>query len=142
MRDYDLLQAAEGCGVPADLIEAAALAYGRARSAAILYSTGIEARDEDSIRGIINLALLTGNLGKEGAGVFPLTEHNNLQGVCDMGMLPDRLPGYQAVTNPTGARRAGRHLGGQGSRRARRGSRHAVCRRRARATEGALAGAL
>ncbi|MGA2176760.1 MAG: molybdopterin-dependent oxidoreductase [Verrucomicrobiota bacterium] len=100
VRDYDLRQAAEGCGVPAELIEAAALAYGRAQSAAILYSTGIEGREEDSIRGIINLALLTGNFGKEGAGVFPLTEHNNLQGVCDMGMLPDRLPGYQAVTNP------------------------------------------
>ncbi len=100
VREYDLLQAAEGCGVPAELIEAAALAYGRARSAAILYSTGIEARDEDSIRALINLALLTGNFGKEGSGVFPLTEHNNLQGVCDMGMLPDRLPGYQAVTNP------------------------------------------
>ena len=99
VRDYDLLQAAEGCGVPAEMIEAAALTYGRARSGAILYSTGIEARDEDSIRGIMNLALLTGNLGKEGAGVFPLTEQNNLQGVCDMGMLPDRLPGYQAVTN-------------------------------------------
>jgi predicted molibdopterin-dependent oxidoreductase YjgC len=98
-REYDLLQAAEVCGVPAEMIEAAALTYGRARSAAILYSTGIEARDEDSIRALINLALLTGNLGKEGAGVFPLTEHNNLQGVCDMGMLPDRLPGYQAVTN-------------------------------------------
>lgn len=100
VRDYDLLQAAEGCGVPAELIEEAALAYGRAKSAAILYSTGVEARDEDSIRGIINLALLTGNLGKEGAGVFPLTEHNNLQGVCDMGMLPDRLPGYQSIHNP------------------------------------------
>jgi formate dehydrogenase major subunit len=99
-REYDLLQAAEGCGVPAELIEAAALAYGRAPSAAILFSTGIEARDQDSIRAIINLALLTGNFGKEGAGVFPLTEHNNLQGVCDMGMLPDRLPGYQPLTNP------------------------------------------
>jgi predicted molibdopterin-dependent oxidoreductase YjgC len=99
-RDYDLAQAAEDCGVPAGQIEAAALAYGQARSAAILYSTGIEARDEDSIRGIINLALLTGNIGKEGAGVFPLTEHNNLQGVCDMGMLPDRLPGYRAVADP------------------------------------------
>jgi predicted molibdopterin-dependent oxidoreductase YjgC len=100
VREYDLLQAADGCGVPAETIEAAALAYGRAHSAAILYSTGIEARDEDSIRAIINLALLTGNLGKEGAGVYPLTEHNNLQGVCDMGMLPDRLPGYQAITDP------------------------------------------
>ncbi len=100
VRNYDLLQAAEGCGVPAELIEAAALAYGQAQSAAILYSTGIEGRDQDSIRGIINLALLTGNFGKEGAGVFPLTEQNNLQGLCDMGMLPDRLPGYGAVTNP------------------------------------------
>ena len=99
-RDYDLAQAAEGCGVPAAQIEAAALAYGRARSAAILFSTGVEARHEDSLRGILNLALLTGNLGKEGAGVFPLTEHNNLQGVCDMGMLPDRLPGYRAVADP------------------------------------------
>jgi formate dehydrogenase major subunit/formate dehydrogenase alpha subunit len=110
-REYDLLQAAEGCGVPAELIEAAALAYGRARTAAILYSTGIEARDEDSIRAIINLALLTGNLGKEGAGVFPLAEHNNLQGVCDMGMLPDRLPGYQPVTD-AGARAALESVGG------------------------------
>jgi predicted molibdopterin-dependent oxidoreductase YjgC len=100
VREYDLLQAAEACGVPAKLIETAALTYGQAQSAAILYSTGIEARDDDSLRGIINLTLLTGNLGKEGAGVFPLTEHNNLQGVCDMGMLPDRLPGYQSVTNP------------------------------------------
>ncbi len=100
VRDFDLLQAADGCGVPMELIEAAALAYGRASSAAILYSTGVEARDDDSIRGLLNLALLTGNFGKDGAGVFPLTEHNNLQGVCDMGMLPDRLPGYQAVSNP------------------------------------------
>jgi predicted molibdopterin-dependent oxidoreductase YjgC len=100
VRGYDLLQAATDCGVPAELIEAAALTYGRARSAALLYSTGIEARHTDSIRAIVNLALLTGNLGKEGAGLFPLTEQNNLQGVCDMGMLPDRLPGYEPVTNP------------------------------------------
>jgi predicted molibdopterin-dependent oxidoreductase YjgC len=100
VQEYDLLQAAEACGVSAALIEEAALAYGQARSAAILYSTGVEARDEDSLRGIINLTLLIGNVGKEGAGVFPLTEQNNLQGVCDMGMLPDRLPGYKAVTDP------------------------------------------
>ena len=91
---------------------------------------------------IINLALLTGNLGKEGAGVFPLTEHNNLQGVCDMGMLPDRLPGYQAVTNPA-ARAALEGLWGAKVPAAPgAGSRGAVCRRRARAAQGALAGAL
>ena len=99
VRDYDLLAAAESCGVAADLIEGAALAYARARSAAILYSTGIESRDADLVEAIVNLALLTGQIGKEGAGIFALTEHNNLQGVCDMGMLPDRLPAYRKVAN-------------------------------------------
>jgi predicted molibdopterin-dependent oxidoreductase YjgC len=101
VRDYDLLAAAECCGVGAELIEAAALAYARARSAAILYSTGIEARDEEPVQAIVNLALLTGQIGKEGAGIFALTEHNNLQGVCDMGALPDRLPGYREVASET-----------------------------------------
>jgi predicted molibdopterin-dependent oxidoreductase YjgC len=97
VRDYDLLAAAESCGVAAEVIEAAALAYARARSAALLYSTGIEARDEEPVQAIVNLALLTGQIGREGAGIFALTEHNNLQGVCDMGALPDRLPGYREV---------------------------------------------
>lgn len=99
VRGYDLLQIAEACGVPAESIEAVALAYARAKSAALLYSTGIETRRKDAIRAIVNLALLTGHIGKPGAGLFPLTEHNNLQGVCDMGMLPDRLPGYRPVTD-------------------------------------------
>lgn len=99
--DYDLLRAAEGCGVSANLIEAAALAYGRAASAAVLFSTSMEDRASDSIRAVVNLALLTGNLGKRGAGIFALTEQNNLQGVCDVGMLPDRLPGYQPVRDAT-----------------------------------------
>jgi predicted molibdopterin-dependent oxidoreductase YjgC len=99
VREYDLLAAADSCGVAAELIEAAALAYARARSAAILYSTGIEARDAEPVQAIVNLALLTGQIGKEGAGIFALTEHNNLQGVCDMGALPDRLPGYREVAS-------------------------------------------
>jgi formate dehydrogenase major subunit len=98
-RDYDLLAAAEGCGVRADLIEAVAFAYARARSAAILYSTGTEARDAEAVQALVNLVLLTGQIGKEGAGIFALTEQNNLQGVCDMGMLPDRLPGYRPVAS-------------------------------------------
>lgn len=99
VQQCDLLAAAEGCGVPLDLIEAAALTYARAQSAALLYSTSMEERTRDSIRAVVNLALLTGNLGRPGAGVFALSEQNNLQGVCDMGMLPDRLPGYQSVAN-------------------------------------------
>ena len=97
VHDYDLLEAAEACGARADLIEAVALSYVRAKSAAILYSTGIEARDAETVEAVVNLVLLAGQIGKEGAGIFALTEHNNLQGACDMGMLSDRLPGYGAV---------------------------------------------
>lgn len=96
---YDLSAAADVCGVPAETIEAAALAYARAKAAALLYSTGIEAGDAESVQAMVNLCLLCGQLGREGAGIYSLTEHNNLQGVCDMGVLPDRLPGYGALTN-------------------------------------------
>jgi formate dehydrogenase (coenzyme F420) alpha subunit len=98
--NYDLLLAAEGCGVSASLIEEAALTYGRASSAALLFSASMEDRTRDNIRALVNLVLLTGNLGKAGAGLFALTEQNNQQGVCDMGMLPDRLPGYRPVADP------------------------------------------
>lgn len=96
---YDLLNAADSAGVSSAAIESVALAIAGAKSAAILYSTGIESRTPDHIRAIVDLALLTGNLGKPGAGIFALSEQNNLQGVCDMGMLPDRLPGYRSVSD-------------------------------------------
>lgn len=99
LNTYDLLAAAKICGVPAEQIETAAIAYARAKSAAILYSTGIRARDIQSIMARVNLALLCGQLGKEGSGVFSLTEHNNLQGACDMGMMADYFPGYLPVTH-------------------------------------------
>jgi len=99
IHQYDLLEAAEGCGVAASLIEAAALTYAQAKSAALLYSISMEERTKDSVRAVVNLALLTGNVGRRSAGLFALTEQNNLQGVCDMGMLPDRLPGYRSVTD-------------------------------------------
>lgn len=102
---YDLYWAAEACGVPPGAIEEAALCYARAKSAAMLFSTGIEARGGEPVRGMVNLVLLTGNLGRRGGGLYALAEHNNLQGVCDMGMLPDRLPGYVPVADAAGRRR-------------------------------------
>jgi len=105
VRQYDLLAVAECCGVPAERIEAAAVAYAQAKSAAILYSTGVAARGRGSTRALVNLALLTGNIGRRGGGIFALTEHNNLQGTCDMGMLPDRLPGYCPVGDEAARRR-------------------------------------
>jgi len=98
LRSSDLVQAADGCGVSWDLIEAAALAYAGARSAAVLYSSSMGEKSEQNIRALINLVLLTGNLGKRGAGIFALAEQNNLQGVCDVGVLPDRLPGYASAS--------------------------------------------
>ncbi|MCB1125895.1 MAG: molybdopterin-dependent oxidoreductase [Verrucomicrobiae bacterium] len=108
-REYDLLAVAETCGVPADEIEAAALACGQARRVSMLYSTGSETRHPDSIRAMVNLALLGGHVGRPGSGIFALTEQNNLQGCGDMGVLPDRLPGYAKVGDPTARKRFERH---------------------------------
>jgi predicted molibdopterin-dependent oxidoreductase YjgC len=98
VREVDLLGAAAACGVEPAAIEEAALVYGRARPAAILYSTA-SPRSPEVIEALVSLALLTGNVGRPGGGVYPLAEHNNLQGVCDVGMLPDRLPGYRPASS-------------------------------------------
>lgn len=99
IHQYDLLESAEACDVSAELIEEAAITYAKAKSAALLYSSSMQERTKDTIQAVVNLVLLTGNLGKAGAGLFALTEQNNLQGVCDMGMLPDRLPGYRLIAD-------------------------------------------
>ncbi len=98
IKGYDLLAVAQSCGITAEELEAAAVAFGKAQAASILYSSGADTRDASSIQALVNLTLLTGQVGKPGAGIFALTEHNNLQGVCDMGMLPTRLPGYRPLT--------------------------------------------
>ena len=97
---FDLLLAADRCGVSPEMIEQAAITYAAASAAMILYSTGAEASGVEPIQSMVNLTLLTGNLGKRGAGIMPLAEHNNLQGGCDMGMLPDYFPGYQPAKEP------------------------------------------
>lgn len=104
VQEFDVLWAAEHCGVAPEIIEQAAIAYATAPSAMILYSTGVEARGKAAVQALVNLVLLTGNIGREGAGLMPLAEYNNLQGGCDMGMLPDRLPGYREVED-AGARK-------------------------------------
>ena len=87
-------------GVPADMIVEAAQVYGRAGSAAIFWAMGItqSSHGVDNVQALANLALLTGNFGKPGSGVNPLRGQNNVQGACDMGGLPNVMPGYQAVT--------------------------------------------
>jgi len=99
IESFDVLRAASICGLSPDAIEQAAITYAKASKAMLLYSTGAEASGRDQIHSMANLVLLTGNIGRSGAGIMPLTEHNNLQGGCDVGMFPSSLPGYVPVRN-------------------------------------------
>jgi formate dehydrogenase alpha subunit len=89
-------------GVPAEDIKKAARIYGSAANAGIYYAMGItqHVMGTNNVSAIGNLAMVTGNLGKRGAGVNPLRGQNNVQGACDMGGLPNVYPGYQNVTVP------------------------------------------
>jgi formate dehydrogenase major subunit len=99
LADFDEEAAAEECGVPLADIEAAAEKYASAENAAIFTGMGMSqhACGVDNVQNEINLALITGNLGKPGSGVNPLRGQNNVQGTCDVGAMPNVLPGYQLV---------------------------------------------
>lgn len=86
-------------GVPADKVREAARLYAQADNAAIYYGLGVTEHSQGStmVMGIANLAMATGNIGREGGGVNPLRGQNNVQGSCDMGSFPHELPGYQHV---------------------------------------------
>ena len=89
-------------GVPAEDIRKAARIFASAGNAGIYYAMGItqHTMGTNNVHAVGNLAMLTGNLGKDAAGVNPLRGQNNVQGACDMGCLPDVFPGYQKVANP------------------------------------------
>ena len=89
-------------GVPTHDIIRAARIYAQAPAASIVYSMGItqHTTGTDNVLSLANLAMLTGNLGKPGAGVNPLRGQNNVQGACDLAALPNVYPGYQKVDDP------------------------------------------
>lgn len=89
-------------GVKAEDIFAMARLIGTAKRTAVYYSMGItqHTTGHDNVRSIANLQLLCGNIGIEGGGINPLRGQSNVQGACDMGALPNNLPGYQKVYNP------------------------------------------
>ena len=94
---------AEGItGVPAEDIRMAARMYASAESASIVYSMGItqHTTGTDNVLSLANLAMMTGNVGKECSGVNPLRGQNNVQGACDLGALPNVYNGYQKVDDP------------------------------------------
>ncbi len=103
---YTLERAETETGVPASAIKEVAHDYGRADRAMICWTLGITEHHNavDNVLALINLALLTGKVGRYGCGLNPLRGQNNVQGGGDMGAIPNRLPGFQDLEDP--ARRA------------------------------------
>jgi len=89
-------------GINQELLWEIARLYTDAERAAIIYAMGITQHitGTDNVLTLANLAMLTGNVGKRGAGVNPLRGQNNVQGACDMGGLPNVFPGYLGVADP------------------------------------------
>ena len=89
-------------GVPATAIRELAHVYARADRAQLCWTLGITEHHNavDNVVSLINLALLCGHVGRYGSGLSPLRGQNNVQGGGDMGALPNRLPGFQDVTDP------------------------------------------
>ncbi|RLC48524.1 MAG: formate dehydrogenase subunit alpha [Candidatus Coatesbacteria bacterium] len=92
---------AEICKITPVEVEKAARMFAGAERAMIIYSMGITQHTHgvDNVKSCANLAMLTGNVGKEGTGVNPLRGQNNVQGACDLGALPNVYSGYQKVTD-------------------------------------------
>jgi len=88
-------------GVPAASARAAARLYATGGNGAIYYGLGVTEHSQGStmVMGIANLAMATGNIGREGVGVNPLRGQNNVQGSCDMGSFPHEFPGYRHVSD-------------------------------------------
>jgi len=88
-------------GVSAEKIREAARLFATGGNAAIYYGLGVTEHSQGStaVMAIANLAMATGNVGREGVGVNPLRGQNNVQGSCDMGSMPHELPGYRHVND-------------------------------------------
>ena len=99
---YTLDRAEKITGVPASAIQQLAHEYASAGMAQICWTLGITEHHNatDNVLALINLALLTGHVGRYGSGLVPVRGQNNVQGGGDMGALPNKLPGFQDVENP------------------------------------------
>ncbi|MBF0251902.1 MAG: formate dehydrogenase subunit alpha [Alphaproteobacteria bacterium] len=95
------------CGIPADELRRVARLIGTAENAMILWGMGVSqhAHGTDNARCLIALALLTGNVGRPGAGLHPLRGQNNVQGASDAGLIPMVLPDYTKVGGDAGRKR-------------------------------------
>jgi predicted molibdopterin-dependent oxidoreductase YjgC len=106
VKPYTLERAERDSGVPAELIQRLAHDYARADRAQICWTLGITEHHNaaDNVFALINLALLTGHVGRYGSGLVPLRGQNNVQGGGDMGAIPNKLTGFQDVATNMAAR--------------------------------------
>ncbi|QSO50652.1 molybdopterin-dependent oxidoreductase [Alicyclobacillus curvatus] len=98
---YSPEYAEEITGIPAQTIREVARLYATSARAIIAWTLGVTEHHNgaDNVHAIINLALLTGHVGRPGCGLMPLRGQNNVQGGADMGALPNKLPGFFDVTD-------------------------------------------
>ena len=110
------------CGIEAEELRAVARTFAGAKSAMIFWGMGISQHihGTDNSRCLISLALMTGQVGRPGAGLHPLRGQNNVQGASDAGLVPMFLPDYQSVTDD-GVRRAFTEVWGTGDFSAEKG---------------------
>ena len=89
------------CGIPAETLHEVARVFARARGAMIFWGMGISqhVHGTDNARCLINLALISGQIGRPGTGLHPLRGQNNVQGASDVGLIPMVFPDYQRVDN-------------------------------------------
>ena len=99
LKPYTLEQVEKVTGIPKQDVQRAARTLAGAECASIVYGNGItqHVNGVDSVMALANIAMLTGNIERRGGGIFALQRENNAQGACDMGSLPDFLPGYQSL---------------------------------------------
>lgn len=104
---FDLLKVSRITGIAQEQIQQAARAFATSSTGAILYALETIAPElrEDCVRALVNLALLTGNVGKPSSGLYPLFLGANEQGSKDAGCVPQYLPGYHPVTDDNSRRR-------------------------------------
>ncbi len=109
--DIDALE--KICGVPREQVRAAAIEYGSAPAAMEFHGLGVTEHWQatKAITLISNIAMMTGNIGKVGAGVNPLRGQNNVQGAADMGIQPHQGAGYLDVTDPANIARYNEYYG-------------------------------
>ncbi len=86
-------------GIPKDQIVEAARIYAEGNASSIILGMGMtqQAGGSECVKALTNLAMICGNIGIEGGGVNPLRGQNNAQGACDMGCMPDMLPGNKKI---------------------------------------------